>query len=133
MKSFFRLFTFAPLAMLVIGALLTGKGLVSMWGMPMFTTVGLWVVSEIGVDWNQTMIKRLATGAVMFVSLAAAVFVGEAVWSKSHKPQRTSLADAGACGKSKFNLERGSRCSAANHRRNDVACRPSIARPAAEA
>ncbi|WP_349959093.1 glycosyltransferase family 39 protein [Rhizobium sp. ZPR3] len=89
-KSFFRLFTFTPLAMLIIGALLTGKGLVTMWGMPMFTTVGLWVVAEIDSVWNTTMIKRLTIGAVTFVSLVGTVFIGEAVWSKSHKPQRTS-------------------------------------------
>lgn len=89
-KLFLRLFTFTPLAMLVIGALATGKGLVTMWGLPMFTTVGLWLVAEIGGDWSETMIKRLTAGAVVCVSLTAAVFIGEAVWSKSHKPQRTS-------------------------------------------
>ncbi|OJY63920.1 glycosyltransferase family 39 protein [Rhizobium sp. 60-20] len=89
-KLFLRLFTFIPLGMLVVGALVSGKGLVSMWGMPMFTTVGLWLIAEIGRDWNGAMTRRLAAGAVVFVSLAALVFIGEVVWSKSHRPKKTA-------------------------------------------
>lgn len=87
-KAFLRIFTFGPLALLVIGALLSGKQLIYMWGLPMFTTVGLWLVAEIGCVWQPIMVRRLGAGAVVTVILAAGVFSGERIWAISHTPKR---------------------------------------------
>lgn len=87
-KAFLRIFALGPLAFLVICALLGNKQLITMWGLPMFTPVGLWLVAEIGRGWSAEMLKRLCAGGVAMVVLAAVLFAGEDVWSKFHKPKR---------------------------------------------
>ncbi|MBD9371908.1 glycosyltransferase family 39 protein [Rhizobium sp. ARZ01] len=85
---FLRLFTFTPILLVTGGALVTGTKLLDMWGMPMFTTVGLWLVAEVRRDWSLEMIRRLAQGAVGIVIFTALFFVGQSLWARSHKPSR---------------------------------------------
>jgi 4-amino-4-deoxy-L-arabinose transferase-like glycosyltransferase len=88
-RLFLRLLTFGPALLVVVGALLSGNDLLDMWGMPMFTSIGLWLVAEFGRDWSEAMIRRLAIGATIIVVIAALVFAGQAIWSHSHRPGRT--------------------------------------------
>lgn len=85
---FLRVMTFGPLLLSVIAGFGMRTGLLDMWGMPMFTTVGLWAVAELRRDWPIAVVKRLA-----FSSITLVVIVGVAVGTRplwSHKQVRTA-------------------------------------------
>ena len=69
------LLAFAPAAMLIAGAVITGRGLIAMWGYPLWLFVGLWVVIATGTatEWARARRVVLAWGAV--TALYAVAFV----------------------------------------------------------
>jgi 4-amino-4-deoxy-L-arabinose transferase-like glycosyltransferase len=84
-----RIVTFAPFVLVVVGATLSGTALRDMWGMPFFTTFGLWLVLEFKCAVDRPTLVRLLAGAVVLVTITAIAFVGEAIWSRQHKPGRS--------------------------------------------
>ncbi len=69
------LLAFGPGALLVAGALITGRGLITMWGYPLWLFLGLWVVLELGPALAQARFKRVALAWGAVTALYASAFV----------------------------------------------------------
>jgi len=69
------LLAFGPAALLIAGAVITGRGLIAMWGYPLWLFLGLWVVIATGpaTEWARARRVVLAWGAV--TALYAVAFV----------------------------------------------------------
>ncbi|HKC33037.1 MAG TPA: glycosyltransferase family 39 protein [Xanthobacteraceae bacterium] len=69
------LLAFGPAALLIAGSVITGRGLIAMWGYPLWLFVGLWVVIATGpaTEWARARRAALAWGAVS--ALYAVAFV----------------------------------------------------------
>src|SRR5712672_1945362 len=69
------LLAFGPAALLIAGSVITGRGLIAMWGYPLWLFVGLWVVIATGTatEWARARRAALAWGAV--TALYAVAFV----------------------------------------------------------
>jgi len=85
---FLRVFTFGPVLLVVLGSALTGASPRDMWGMPMFTMLGLWIVAEFARDWPTDRLRRLAGAAAGIVTLAAVAFAAQAWRATDHRPAR---------------------------------------------
>lgn len=87
-RLFLAIFTFAPMLLVTVAAFASASGLKHMWGMPMFTTAGLWLVATLGRDWSEGMLRRLACGAVAIVTIAALVVAVQSFRAQTHRPSR---------------------------------------------
>ncbi len=69
------LLAFGPAALLIAGSVITGRGLIAMWGYPLWLFLGLWVVIATGpaTEWARARRAALAWGAV--TALYAVAFV----------------------------------------------------------
>jgi 4-amino-4-deoxy-L-arabinose transferase-like glycosyltransferase len=88
--TYLRLITFLPLAILTVGFTFAGASLKTMWGMPMFTSIGLWVVFELKRPWSDTQLTRLTATACSVVTLVGIGFAIEAIHPYGNMPQRTN-------------------------------------------
>lgn len=85
---FLRLMTFGPLFLTVAVGFGMRTGLLDMWGMPMFTTAGLWLVAELQRHWPVPAIKRLAFASIILVGAVGIALGTQPLWS--HKKSRTA-------------------------------------------
>jgi len=88
--TYLRLITFLPLIILTLGFTFAGASLKTMWGMPMFITVGLWIVFELKRPWTDAQLARLAVTACSIVTLVGIGFAIEAIHPYGDMPQRTN-------------------------------------------
>src|SRR5262249_35237388 len=67
------LLAFGPAAPVIALSAATGRGLVAMWGYPLWLFLGLWVVMTVGAAIDRARLTRVvAVWAIVFVGLAAA-------------------------------------------------------------
>ncbi|HEX4554359.1 MAG TPA: glycosyltransferase family 39 protein [Xanthobacteraceae bacterium] len=71
------LLAFGPAALLIAGSLVSGRGLIAMWGYPLWLFLGLWFVLTAGpaIEWARARRVVLAWGAV--TALYAIAFVAQ--------------------------------------------------------
>ena len=81
-----RFMTFGPLLITVAAGIALQAGLRDMWGMPMFTTAGLWAVAEIGRHWPRAALMRL-TAAAMAIVLVVAIALAALPSLRDKKPR----------------------------------------------
>ena len=70
-RLFLWLVTFAPVFLTLLFAVITNSRVKDMWGMAMFTPLGLLIVMELGREWSIDMVRRAA-----FTSCGLIVLVG---------------------------------------------------------
>jgi Dolichyl-phosphate-mannose-protein mannosyltransferase len=71
---------FGPAATVIVLSLVTGRGLVAMWGYPLWLFIGLWLVMASGAAIDRAQLSRIAgLWAVVFIGLAGAFVVNYAV------------------------------------------------------
>jgi hypothetical protein len=58
-RRIITLLTFGPAAVLVVGALASGRGLISMWGYPLWLYLGLWIVMMAPLAYEQFRVVRV--------------------------------------------------------------------------
>jgi Dolichyl-phosphate-mannose-protein mannosyltransferase len=77
------LLAFGPAATLIALSVVSGRGLVAMWGYPLWLFFGLWIVMTIGAAIDRRRLARVvAVWAVVFVGLAAAFIADYTVLPK---------------------------------------------------
>ena len=69
------LLAFGPAAALVAGSVLSGRGLITMWGYPLWLFLGLWIVVEAGPALAEIRLKRIALAWGLVTALYAVAFV----------------------------------------------------------
>ncbi|MFM8606588.1 MAG: glycosyltransferase family 39 protein [Hyphomicrobiales bacterium] len=74
-KIFLRIVTLLPVTFTVIFALISNNRVKDMWGMPMFTSLGLLIVMETGREWSITMARRAILGSSCLILLVGVGFV----------------------------------------------------------
>ena len=72
---FLRVVTLTPVLMTVAFALISNTRIKDMWGMPMFTTLGLLIVMESGREWSISMLRRAVLAASSLIILVGIGFV----------------------------------------------------------
>jgi len=78
-RNFLRLIAFGPIAFTLIVFLATGAAAKDMWGMPMFTPMGLFIVSELGRQWTFTQLTRATTAALLLIALVGIGFIAQSI------------------------------------------------------
>jgi 4-amino-4-deoxy-L-arabinose transferase-like glycosyltransferase len=74
------LLAFGPAATVVALSLVSGRGLVAMWGYPLWLFLGLWIVMTAGATIDQQRLARVAgLWAIVFIGLAGAFIVNYTV------------------------------------------------------
>jgi len=72
--------TFGPLATVLLLSVLSGRGVIAMWGYPLWLFAGLWMVIEAGAAIDRARLSRiLVLWAVVFAGLALAFILSYAV------------------------------------------------------
>ncbi len=69
------LLAFGPAALLVAGSAVSGRGLITMWGYPLWLFLGLWLVIEAGPALAQARLKRIALAWAAVTALYAVAFI----------------------------------------------------------
>jgi hypothetical protein len=74
------LLAFGPTATVIALSLVSGRGLVAMWGYPLWLFIGLWLVMASGALIDRARLARVAAlWAIVFIGLAGAFVVNYAV------------------------------------------------------
>jgi 4-amino-4-deoxy-L-arabinose transferase-like glycosyltransferase len=89
-RLFLRFVTLVPAGLTMAFFLLSGSSAKDMWGMPMFTPLGLWLVMELRFDWTDRHLKRACGAAIALLTLIAIGFVIQAYLPYRGKPSRSS-------------------------------------------
>ena len=71
------LLTFGPAALLIAGSVISGRGLISMWGYPLWLFLGLWIVIEIGPAVAQARLRPIVLAWAAVTALYAVAFVAQ--------------------------------------------------------
>jgi len=80
------LLTFGPAALLIAGSVVSGRGLIGMWGYPLWLFLGLWLVIETGPRIERMRLNRVvATWGVVTALYAIAFIVDNGVLPFFHK------------------------------------------------
>lgn len=74
-KMFLRIVTLAPVTLTVLFALISNNRIKDMWGMPMFTSIGLLIVMETGREWSIAMARRAILASSSLIILVGIGFV----------------------------------------------------------
>lgn len=73
-KKFLRFVTFFPVSLVVVLALISSSKMKDMWGMAMFTPLGLLIIAEIGKEWSFAMLQRAAAASLSLITLVGIGF-----------------------------------------------------------
>jgi 4-amino-4-deoxy-L-arabinose transferase-like glycosyltransferase len=94
--TFLLLMGLGPLALVMLGALVTGAGLKTAWATPMFNLSGLIVVALMSSKVSEARINRLAWGAATLLVALPALYFGYIEFGSNirGKPQRTNWPQA---------------------------------------
>jgi 4-amino-4-deoxy-L-arabinose transferase-like glycosyltransferase len=71
------LLTFAPCALLIAGSVISGRGLITMWGYPFWLFLGLWLVMWLGPAIEAARLRRIALTWGIVTALYAIAFIGQ--------------------------------------------------------
>ena len=71
------LLTFGPCALLLAGSVISGRGLITMWGYPFWLFLGLWLVIETGAALDAGRLRRIALAWAAVTALYALAFVAQ--------------------------------------------------------
>ncbi len=71
------LLAFGPAALLIAGAVISGRGLITMWGYPLWLFLGLWIVIAVGPALAQARLRRIALAWAAVTALYAAAFIAQ--------------------------------------------------------
>jgi 4-amino-4-deoxy-L-arabinose transferase-like glycosyltransferase len=71
------LLTFGPCALLLAGAVISGRGLITMWGYPFWLFLGLWLVIETGPALDALRLRRVALTWCAVTALYAVAFIAQ--------------------------------------------------------
>ena len=99
-RLFLRFITFAPVVLTIVFAIITNSRIKDMWGMAMFTPLGLLIVMELGCDWSIDMARRAvlaSCGLIILVGLGFALhahFIFGGVAPRTNWPMRTIASEA---------------------------------------
>jgi 4-amino-4-deoxy-L-arabinose transferase-like glycosyltransferase len=75
-RTFLRVVTLAPLVLALLFLVMTGSAGKSMWGMPMFPTIGLLAAAELPIIWTMPRLRRVAIlGMAVLVLVPICLFV----------------------------------------------------------
>jgi len=86
------LLAFGPAATLIAGSLITGRGLVAMWGYPLWLFLGLWIVLTAGATIDRLQFRRVAlTWATVFSTFALAFLTNYVVMPRFDHRYRATL------------------------------------------
>jgi 4-amino-4-deoxy-L-arabinose transferase-like glycosyltransferase len=69
------LLAFGPAALLVAGAVISGRGLITMWGYPLWLFLGLWLVIATGPLIERARLNRIALAWGVVTALYAVAFI----------------------------------------------------------
>ena len=89
-QTFLRLAAFGPI-MVTLGIFLaTGAAAKDMWGMPMFTPLGLWLVVELGHKWSIPELERATFAAMTLILLVGIGFIVQSLHPYLGIPPRSN-------------------------------------------
>jgi 4-amino-4-deoxy-L-arabinose transferase-like glycosyltransferase len=71
------LLTFGPCALLLAGSVISGRGLITMWGYPFWLFLGLWLVIESGAALEPVRLRRIALTWGAVTGLYAVAFIAQ--------------------------------------------------------
>jgi 4-amino-4-deoxy-L-arabinose transferase-like glycosyltransferase len=71
------LLTFGPCALLLAGSVISGRGLITMWGYPFWLFLGLWLVIETGPALDALRLRRVALTWCAVTALYAIAFIAQ--------------------------------------------------------
>ncbi|HUI97060.1 MAG TPA: glycosyltransferase family 39 protein [Xanthobacteraceae bacterium] len=71
------LLAFGPAALLIAGSVISGRGLITMWGYPLWLFLGLWIVIAAGPTLAQARLRRIALAWAAVTALYAVAFVAQ--------------------------------------------------------
>ena len=71
------LLTFAPCALLLAGSVISGRGLITMWGYPFWLFLGLWLVIAFSPAVSALRLRRIALTWVAVAALYAIAFIAQ--------------------------------------------------------
>ncbi len=101
-RLFLRLVTFVPVLLTLAFAVITNSRIKDMWGMAMFTPLGLLMVMELGREWSFPMIRRAtlaSCGLIVLVGVGFALhaqFIFGGAAPRTNWPMRTIASEAQA-------------------------------------
>ena len=89
--KFLLLVVVMPVVMVALLPVLSGKGLKSMWGTPMFNFSGLLLLYFVGNRINDLRERRIKIGALCLIPLIGLLYISQHIWRAefSDKPMRT--------------------------------------------
>ncbi len=88
--SFVRLISFGPILLTLVLFVFSSSSAKDMWGMPMFTPLGLWLVMELGREWSLPQVKRATLAAMALILLVGAGFAVQSLHPYRGIPPRTN-------------------------------------------
>jgi hypothetical protein len=71
------LLVFGPAALLIAGSVVSGRGLITMWGYPLWLFLGLWIVIETGPALARARLDRIVIGWGIVTALYAIAFIAQ--------------------------------------------------------
>jgi len=71
------LLTFAPCVLLLAGSVISGRGLITMWGYPFWLFLGLWLVIETGAAIEAARLRRIVLTWCAVTALYAIAFIAQ--------------------------------------------------------
>ena len=93
------LLTFGPCALLIAGSVISGRGLITMWGYPFWLFLGLWLVIVAGPALAAARLQRIALAWAAVTALYAIAFIAQyAVLPFYDHRSRASLFPGGRLG-----------------------------------
>jgi 4-amino-4-deoxy-L-arabinose transferase-like glycosyltransferase len=69
--------TFGPAALLIAGSVISGRGLITMWGYPFWLFLGLWLVIATGSAIERARLRRIALAWAAVTALYAVAFIAQ--------------------------------------------------------
>ncbi len=88
--NFLRLITFSPILLTLVLFIMSSSSAKDMWGMPMFTPLGLWIIMEMGKNWSVPLLNRALLTAIALLCLICVGFVVQAFFPYLDKPSRSN-------------------------------------------
>ncbi len=79
-RNFLRLIAFGPIVLTLTLFVVSGSSGKDMWGMPMFTPLGLWLIMEMERRWSAPQVARAALAAMALIGLVGIGFIVQSLY-----------------------------------------------------
>ena len=89
-QVFLRLIAFGPILFTIAIFIATGSAAKDMWGMPMFTPLGLWLVVELGRKWTMPQLQRATYAAMTLIVIVGIGFIVQSLHPYLGIPPRSN-------------------------------------------